>query len=284
MEKFLFTDGRNGVRQAESKEELENLIELTEEPEKIRVWIFHSSEWISFAAYRKLFPAVTGRQRLAEGDAKKERSVPATIQPAAFKPEARKMHWSKKMLYLTGLAATLFLVFNFTKIKWRSAGTMATTAVRPDNVPVMDIDSLITSIEEDRGQYLDRSTRTNLRLRNTWPERILLQATSEKETSNSGSRFFNVHLSIDNTTGFPIDQAVVRLLVWKKDKPAIADTFRFSDIRFDKISERETSQRYKGDSISVDFLSIRAKAFNFSYSVALKNEPGQYNDRWFSKD
>jgi hypothetical protein len=272
MEKFLFTDGITGVKEAQSVEDLENLIESAEQPGKIRIWIFSSNEWISLNAYRKLYPALTKRERAA--------AVPVDTRVAP----ARKSHLAKKALYLVATATGIFLVFNFTKVNWETAEPLRSSATRPANMPEMDIDSLITVIEDDRSKLLDRSTRTNLRLRNTWPDRILLQVGASREKSSAGSRFFDVNISVDNTTGFPIDKAVVRLLVWKNKKSSVVDTFHFNTIRYEKLASRQTDMRYRGDSISVDFESIRAKSFNFCYSETTKNEPGSHNDRWFCRD
>jgi len=274
MDKFLFTDGTNGVREAQSQEELENLIASSPEPGKTKVWLFSSNEWISYAAYRKLAPATN----------RKETTPQVSVVISPNRRPAKRSAWLKKFLYLTGAATCVFLVFNFTKLKWERADPVSNAAARPPNVPVMDIDSLLTLIEEDRGQLLDRSTRTNLRLRNTWPEQILLQVTADRETNGNNSRFFNVGISIDNTTGFNLDKVVVKLQVWKNGKQQLSDTIQFSPIRYDQPSKRELDVRYRGDSISVSFESIKAKAFNFCYSAATKNRSGNYNDRWFCRE
>ena len=88
---------------------------------------------------------------------------------------------------------------------------MEITAARPNNVPLMDVDSLIQEIEFVRGQKLDRVTATNLRIRNTWPDRMQLKLKSERETANGDTKFYNVNLFIDNSTGYNIDQAIVEL-------------------------------------------------------------------------
>jgi hypothetical protein len=276
MNKFLFTDGLNGVQQAASAEELETRIESSSEKDRIRIWVYNTNEWISVSAYRKQFPATVKRPKVP-GDLSGKNARP-------LPPVSKKLHWSKKLVYTTMAAAGIFLIFNFTRIKWQAAAALSTSAVRPANMPGMDIDSLISEIETDRGQTLDRSTRTNLRLRNTWPDRILLQLSADRETSTAGTRYSNLNISIDNTTGFPLDQAVVRLLSWKNNKASVEDTFHFNSVRFEKLSNRLVDQKIKADSLSVDFQSIRAKAFNFAYSVSVKNEPGQYTDRWFSRD
>ena len=274
MEKYLFTDGLSGVKEAQSQEELETLIASGDQPDKFRVWLFNSNEWISYAAYRRLFPA-----------ARKKEASPVSIEvtPAHHKIFNGK-RWLKKFLLLIALTGGAFLVFNFTKIKWQKAGPVNFIAGRPGNVLLMDIDSLINEIEYDRDEPLDRSTRTNLRLRNTWPDRIELQLQSEKETSSAGARFFNIRVSIDNTTGFNLDNAVVKLSVWKNKKVNATDTLRFGTISYDKLLTRGLNAVYRGDSISVSFESIRAKAFNFCYPAAIKNNSGNYNDRWFCRE
>jgi len=276
MNKFLFTDGTNGVTEVQSNEELESLVLSSDHPDQVRIWLFSSNEWISYAAFRKQIPFIPAKDK--------------PVAAAGLNPQVtasritRGTNRLKKFLFFTGAAAGIFLVFNFTKIKWENAAPLNSSAARPANVPLMDIDSLIEEIEYDRGQSLDRNTRNNLRLRNTWPDRILLQLTADRETNGSASRFFNLGVSIDNTTGYNLDQAVVRLSIWNNKKLSRTDTLRFGNIRYDQLAKRELGDRYRGDSISVAFESIRAKAFNFCYSAATKNNSGNYNDRWFCRE
>jgi hypothetical protein len=278
MNKFLFTDGTNGVKEVQSQDELESLIESATQPDKIRIWLFSSNEWISYAAFRKQVPLTSRKEKPDTTNSLTPLTNDRQQRPAASK------QWFKKMLYFTGAAAGVFLVFNFTKIKWEKGTPVNIGAARPANVPNMDIDSLVDEIEYTRDQALDRNTKTNLRLRNTWPERILLQLVADRETSGTGSRYFNVDVSIDNTTGYNLDNALVKLSVWKNNKVSLTDTVRFNNIRYDKLSKRQLDYRYKGDSISVAFESIKAKAFNFCYSAATKNNSGNYNDRWFCRE
>ena len=279
MNKFLFTDGTNEVREVQSQNELENLIESAAQPDKIRIWLFSSNEWISYAAYRKQAPAPVRKEKPAIQTADQYAAI---SNVAAKTGKGRK--WFVKALYTTGAAAGVFLVFNFTKIKWEKADAVNIAAARPANVPEMDIDSLIYEIEDARDVTLDRSTRTNLRLRNTWPERIELRLNAEREISNAGSRYFNADISIDNSTGFTLDNAVVKLSVWKNSKISLIDTLRFNNIRYDKVLNRRLDETYRGDSISVSFESIKAKAFNFCYSAAIKNNSGNNNDKWFCRE
>lgn len=274
MNKYLFTDGINGVKELQSQNELQTQIESAQNPDKIRIWIYSSHEWISYTAFHKKYPLVT----------KKEMTVASVNANVTLIRTGRGKQWLKKFLFVMATAAGAFLIFNFTKIKWTKTAPVNITAARPANVPIMDIDSLIMAIEDDRGVFLDRSTRTNLRLRNTWPERIELRLNAERETASGSSRYFNVYISIDNTTGFNLDEAIVKLSVWKNGKTSNTDTLKFNNVRYDKLSTRQLSDSYRGDSIAVSFESIRAKAFNFCYSAAVENNSGNYNDRWFCRE
>lgn len=274
MDKYLFTDGTSGVKEAHSKDELLSLMESSPAPGKARVWIFSSNEWISCSSYLKQAP----------GSVKKE---PVRIAPGEEGPAgARKKNhpWLRKTLLVCGVLAGALMVFNFTSAKWEKAAPLKVNASRPANVPVMDLDSLISEIELLRGRALDKSTRYNLRLRNNWPDHILLQLTAEKETKGNTSRFYNVSISIDNATGFPLDRAEVKLQTWKNGKAAIADTLQFGNIRYDKLLVRQLGGSFRCDSISVSFRAIRAGSFNFCYAAELKNNSGNYNDRWFCRD
>lgn len=271
MDKFLYCDGTGAVIEAGSAEELASLVKNAPEPAKLRVWIFGSPEWIGYPAFLEQIPALNRRETAKE-------SVPASIP--VLKPQSGR-RLLKKFLFATAIITGALLVFNFTYVKWEKAAPLQTTAARPGNVPVMDIDSLISDIEWMRNRTLDRNTRLNLRLRNTWPDRILLQLEAAHETGSAGSRFSGLKISIDNTTGFNLDNAVVNLWLWNDGKPGKADTLQFSGIRFDKLSIRELKERFRCDSISVSFQSISAKAFNFCYSADIKNNSGNANDRWF---
>jgi len=275
MDKYLFTDGITGIKEVHSREELEALAGASSQPEKIRIWEFSSHEWINYAVFSKNSTNYPGKDLVL---------AKATDGESTRQNNPGKK-WLKKFLYLSVVIATAFLVFNFTKIKWENAGTQYIYATRPANMPVMDLDSLIWVIEEQRGQKLDRSTRTNLRLRNSWPDRVLLQLTATKEISkNDGARFSGVQVSIDNTTGFNLDNAIVKLAVWKDNKINTTDTFRFNNIGYAKLASRELVKTYRGDSIAVSFQSIRARSFNFCYSSATKNEYGDHYDKWFCKE
>jgi hypothetical protein len=276
MNKFLFSDETNGVKEVQSLDELQALIKSSEEPVKIRIWLFNSTEWISHQAFLRQFPQSNRIDTLTELNRKFPKKG---IQPAISNKKGLK-----RILYFMGVAGCIFLVFNFTKIDWVKAEPVTLNASRPANVPLMDMDSLIKEIEYTRGLQIDRNSKANLRLRNTWPDRILLQVKADRDKNNAESRFYNFIISIDNTTGYNIDKAIVKLLVWKNNKIFHTDTLQFENIMYNKLSKRSHDVRYKGDSIAVSYESINAKAFNFCYSSSAKNISGNENDKWFCRN
>jgi hypothetical protein len=276
MNKFLFSDKKNGVKEVQSLNELDALIKSSEQPDKISIWLFNSAEWISYQTFLKQFP---------ENIRIDTPTLPNNQFPKAGLPPAiSDKKGMKRMLYFIGAAICIFLVFNFTKIDWEKAEAVTMNASRPANILLMDMDSLIKEIEYKRGQQIDKNSKANLRLRNTWPDRIMLQVKADREKSNEESRFYNFVVSIDNTTGYIIENAIVKLLVWKNKKISHSDTLRFENIMYNKLSKRNHDVRYKGDSIAVSFESINSKTFNFCYSASARNISGNENDRWFCRN
>src|SRR5882757_1316836 len=196
MEKYLFTDGTSGVREVQSQEELQTLIASSTEPEKIRIWIFNTNEWVSYRKFSNGSPT-NGKSKIPPPV--KNNSVKDIVENAIAKKPSRGRRWVKKFLLFVIGTAGIFLVYNFTKVKWTEASPLDITAAWPVNVPVMDADSVIQSIEDSRGQPLDKVTKTNLRIRNTWPDRIALQLNSDHAISTAGSRYYNMEFSIDNS-------------------------------------------------------------------------------------
>lgn len=146
------------------------------------------------------------------------------------------------------------------------------------------MDSLIQVIETTREQKLDKVTLTNLRIRNTWPDRIELQLKTDRDSGDAGTKFYHVELSIDNTTGYNIDNAVAELKEWKNNVATRTDTIHFSNIGYSSLANRAVDTEYRGDSLSVSFLSIKAKSFNFCYSADKESNYGNFNDRWFCRE
>jgi hypothetical protein len=278
MEKYLFTDGTNVIREVETKEELQTLIQSSADPGKVRIWIFNTSEWVSIADFNK-----RSSKHLTNG----KKIIPVTENKETYKP-ARKSPVAgllKKGLIGTAAAAAIFLVYNFTKVTWAKTSPLSITAERPDNTPPVDADSLIATIEWLRGQKLDRITKTNLRIRNTWPDLIQVQLSADRDTSSrEGLKYYNLELTLDNATGYNIDNTVVKLSVWKNKEVSSSDTIRFTNIGYSSPAKRKLEGVYRGDSISVAFAAIKSKVFNFCYSSDKKSNYGNYNDRWFCKE
>jgi hypothetical protein len=280
MEKYLFTDGTNGVREVQSKEELDIVVQSCGDTGKVRIWIFSTSEWITYTEFSKRSVAkVIPIKKIALKEEKKKEVV-------VVNPKKREVKYTGaiKFLIVTITGAAIFLVYNFTRVKWHTASSLQITAARPENTPLVDVDSLIQVIEAERGQKLDKVTLTNLRIRNTWPDRIELQLKSDRDTNQSGTKFYNIEVSIDNSTGYNIDNAVAELKEWKNGQVNSIDTIHFTNIGYSELSDRKLPAEYRGDSLSISFLSIRAKSFNFCYSFDKESNYGNFNDRWFCRE
>jgi hypothetical protein len=278
MKKYLFTDGTNVIREVQSEEELQKLIQSSEDPGKIRIWIFNTNEWVTHAEFGKHRVVRAAPPKITpEKEDKKEKVV------VRQRTVAKRGGWSKLVIVLIS-AAAIFLIYNFTRIKWKKLPPMEVIASRPNNVPLMNVDSLVQEIEFVRGQKLDRVTATNLRIRNTWPDRMQLKLKSEREATNGDTKFYNVSLFIDNSTGYNMDQAIVELSNWENDQVIKVDTFHFNFIGYAAPATRVLPVEYGGDSLSVSFLSLRSKAFNFCYAAGKESNYGNLNDRWFCKE
>ena len=264
------------IREVESEKELQALIESTADTEKIRIWMFNSSEWITLNAFHKLrrTPATIEKPNLPKVDkAVTHRASPSKVQGIL-----------KKLAIAVVAIVAILLVYNFTKVNWSKASNVTITPERPANSPLLNIDSLIQVLEWSRGQKLDKVTRTNLRIRNTWPDRILLKLETERDTSNSGgTRFYDMKISLDNATGYQIDEGIVEYEVWNDSRVAHSDTIRFNNIGYTSPAIKNVFGEFKGDSISIKFLSIRSRSFNFCYSAEKESNYGNFNDRWFCK-
>jgi hypothetical protein len=277
MEKYLFTDGTNVIREVESREELQSLIQSSAEPAKVRIWIFNTNEWVSVADFNK-------RASRLYSPVKKTEPVAEVKQPPVPRRRSPIPGYLKKGLIGVVAGAAIFLVYNFTRVTWRKASPLNIQAARPANTPEVNVDSLIETVEALRGQKLDKITRTNLRIRNTWPELIQLQLTADREISRSGSRYYNAEISLDNSTGYNLDNAIVKLDVWNENEVSGSDTIQFTHISYANLAKRKLESVYRGDSISVSFISIKSKVFNFCYSSEKKSNYGNYNDRWFCRE
>ncbi len=283
MEKYLFNDGTNVIKEVHSSEELKTLLRACNDPSRTRIWVFETNEWIGYADFAKAYnfsftPVLPVKSnhtpRIPENE------------------EADTPGWRskvKKFFIFIAVIAVALLVYNFTRIKWEKAGAISIIAPRPANSPDINVDSLIQVIELQRGQSLDKVTSTNLRIRNTWPDKISLKLTGDKFSNKLTNRYENLELSIDNSTGYNIDNAVVQLNTWKKvsaDSFAVnsTDTFRFSNIGYVLPVKRKIESSYKADSVSVSFYSMRSKVFNFCYSSEKESNYGNNNDRWYCRE
>lgn len=280
MEKYLFNDGTNPVREVQSKEELEALAEALD-PQKALVWIFHSSEWITYAQFRSRFQQTTSGKKIQDSGSSKRLAEPGG-EPHPRTRASRPSTWKWWLGALSVIVLTL-LVYNFTRVQWKALPTLQLRPERPENAPPLDADSLQAELEARRGTKLDVVTRTNLRIRNGWPDRILLQLDVLRDSSSAGIRYQPQTAVLDNATGYLIDEAVAEWNVWRDGRSVHSEKIDFSKINYTAPGKKELSGTYVGDSISVHFLSLKAKSFNFCYSYDKQSNYGNLSDRWFCR-
>src|SRR5687768_18499793 len=82
MEKYLFTDGTNVIREVQSKEELLTLVQSAGDPGKIRIWIFSTCEWITYTEFSKRSVAKVIPIKKAIKEEKKQEPIVATRKSA----------------------------------------------------------------------------------------------------------------------------------------------------------------------------------------------------------
>mgnify|MGYP001243178146 CR=1 FL=1 len=276
MEKYLFTDRTNVVREVQSKEELESFIRATGDTNHVRIWPFNSSQWLSYAEYLdrktpRVLPVVN----------KASANVNAKLVPVRRPAQFNTLG---KLFIALLLIAGVFLIYNFSRVRWYTASSLLARAERPANMPLMNLDSLVYIVESGRGKKLDKVTLTNFRIRNSWPERIELILKSDRDSSQSGNRFYNVEVSIDNSTGYMIDEAIVELQNWKNGSLFSTDTLHLDQVGYTSVARRILPGEFKSDSLTVAFLQIRSRAFNFCYARDKESNYGNLNDRWFCRD
>lgn len=279
MEKYLFTDGSGQIQEVQSEEELQALIRASSNRHNIRIWRFNTNEWLSYADFTKQPQPLPATQ----GKASNGKPVPVTTDDIPDQP-AKKSGWLKKTILFTLAGATVFLVYNFTRIRWVKLAPLHTSAARPANVPSIDTDSVLALIESVRGQKVDRTTRTNLRIRNNWPERILLHLEADRDSSSLGIKYSNINITLDNATGYLLDDVIVQLSIFNRKEGRHTDTIHFSNTSYETPAKRNINKEIRADSISLSFSSIRARSFNFCYSIDKESNYGNLGDKWFCKD
>jgi hypothetical protein len=278
MEKYLFTDGTNGVREVQSKDELIKLIQTSTDRSMIRIWLFNTNEWITYAEFAEASAIIAPNP-------KKDVVTPITTTAAKEKkiPLGNWNMFSRVLIAIVAVAV-IFLIYNFTRDKWEKVSPLSSFIPRPENSPPVNVDSLILVIESTRGEKLDKVTRTNLRIRNNWPDMVEMKLSAEREKNRSGSRFFNVELMIDNSTGYNIDDIQVRVTEWKDSEEIGSDTIHFKNTGYASPARRRIERVFHGDSLSASFTSLKSRSFNFCYSADKKSNYGNMNDKWFCKE
>lgn len=277
MEKYLFNDGTNVIREVLSKEELEKQIQSAADPGTVKIWVFSTSEWISPSEWRKRYAlaVIPGRRKKALADPGEQ-----PVRPAA-RPA---FNWIKPLLAVVIIAGAAIIIYNLTRVKWVAASPVTVSAERPANVPSLNIDSIIQTIEAARGKKLDKITATNLRIRNTWPDRLLLTLKASRDSSSQTNRFYNPELTLDNATGYLVDEATVKIQCWSRGEIVREEEVTFQKIGYSSPARESPAMEFRGDSLSVRYSAVKAKSFNFCYDEDKKSTSGNYNDRWFCRE
>lgn len=298
--KFLFNDGSGKIRELSSKEELDYYISISPDKNKCRIWLYRSSHWIGYEEY--LHRAATNRSQW-NGQHETVKPVPVVEKIAPIAPPPPPVSREKKprpstitkplqlllnicivLVVAGGVYAALF----YSTKEWTDPRSFDTVAVRPANTPPLNVDSLIYTIEVKEKRTLDKLTKMNLRLRNNWPEKIVLTLQGQQQVhlkKDSIHRFDNLQCIVKNFTGYTIDHAVVTLTVWRDGSTKTQDTFRLEQIdhRGDPYT-LNIHNTYKGDSLTIQFRTIRSFGLNFCYSYEEPTISGNPNDKWFCKD
>lgn len=285
--KFLFNDGSGSVREVHSEEELNILINNTSQKQLIRIWLFNSSQWISYNDYL----------RIQKPSPLKKFQVPLIEESVATEEQNQTAAPRKITKFLTTVKVVVIsaaiigiatvVAFALMKKEWLEPSSAIVYADRPENSPTINTDSLVAVIQETEFRILEKLTKTNLRLRNNWPDKIVLSlAYSKSQNANDNTRFRFDHttINLENTTGYDLDNAVVEVKVWRLHQNVLTDTFHFAAVRHAIPAVKDTGKEYQGDSISLNFQKIRSYGLNFCYTYDLPSVSGNPNDKWFCKD
>jgi hypothetical protein len=299
--KFLFNDGSGKIREMSSKEELDYHVSISPDRDKIKIWLYHSSSWISYQEFLKKAPS---NWQTLNGKAETVKPVQVDIlvtetpksftspvvkekkqrPPTVTKPLQIVLNICIVLVVAGGVYAALF----YNTKEWTESRIYEAKAVRPANAALVNVDSLIHTIEVKEMRTLDKLTKMNLRLRNNWPEKIVLSLQGQQQKhlkKDSTLRFNELQCIVKNFTGYEIDEAVVSINVWKDGAMKTQDTFRLQHIGYRGEPYTQTiSNTYKGDSLTIHFQSIRSFGLNFCYSYEKPTISGNPNDKWFCKD
>lgn len=301
--KFLYNDGSGKIREVSSKEELDYYIGISPDKSRIRIWLYHSSKWMDYQEYLKT--AIANRQSamdrapaaVKQQTAKVEPVVPpftpSPPPPVVKEKKPRPQTVTKPLQIILNICIVLvvaggvYAALFYSNKEWTEPLVFDITAPRPENAPEINMDSLIQTIEVKELRTLDKLTKMNLRLRNNWPDKIVLtlQVEMRRQLKKDSLREFrNLKWTVKNFSGYEIDEAVAALNVWRNGEVSKQDTFRLTGIGYREPFTMNIPNTYKGDSLTVNFYSIRSFGLNFCYSYEQPNISGNPNDKWFCKD
>src|SRR5689334_15247646 len=86
--KFLYNDGSGKIREVSSKEELDYYISISPDKNKVKIWLYHSSSWITYQEYLK---SINTKKWGPPGGSKAENAPPSQAsKPIAETPKQEK--------------------------------------------------------------------------------------------------------------------------------------------------------------------------------------------------
>jgi hypothetical protein len=293
--KFLYNDGSGTIREVGSKAELDYYLSISPDKSRVRIWLFHNSSWITWQEYSKMdLVEVKQRETIVAKPINEVKEVVAPAPPIDKpKPARSKRTVTKPLQILLNICIVLVVaggvyaaLFYNTK-EWSDEKAFEVTATRPENAPALSIDSIIHSLEVKEKKTLGTLTKMNLRLRNNWPEKIVLVLKGQRQQQlkkDSIHRFTKLEWIVKNSTGYEIDEAEAVVTVWKNGSAQTQDSYRITGIGLREPANLPIPNTYKGDSLTIHFKSLRSFGLNFCYTYDQPTISGNPNDKWFCKD
>ena len=162
----MYNDGSGKIREVSSKEELDYYLSISPDKNKVKIWLYHSSSWVSYQDYLK---SIGNRQWAID---KVETAKPVADSPKQVKEETilnpyitepapppvkekitRPPTVTKPLQIILNICIVLVVaggvyaaLFYNTK-EWTDPRRFETKAPRPANMPDLNMDSLIQIVE-----------------------------------------------------------------------------------------------------------------------------------------
>src|SRR5688500_18116655 len=104
--KFLYNDGSGKIMEVGSKEELDYYLSISPDRNRVRIWLFQSSHWITYQEYAKMHIPAPKPREVMEVKEKKEEPVVVIPAPDNHKP-ARTRTFTRPLQILLNICIVL---------------------------------------------------------------------------------------------------------------------------------------------------------------------------------